>query len=88
MDALREQAGKRVPEDVAVAGFDDIAMAGWPHYDLTTFRQPVDEIVDVAVGMIEDGSCAPGRPAIIRRLAGNLVVRGSTDPEAARNSAA
>lgn len=88
MDALREQAGKRVPEDVAVAGFDDIAMAGWPHYALTTFRQPVDEIVDVTVSMIEDGSCAPGQASIIRRLSGKLVVRRSTDPAATQDFAA
>jgi DNA-binding LacI/PurR family transcriptional regulator len=80
IDALREDGGKRVPEDIAVAGFDDIAMAGWPHYALTTFRQPVDEIVDVAVRMIEDGSCAPGQVPIVRRLSGGLVIRGSTDP--------
>jgi DNA-binding LacI/PurR family transcriptional regulator len=82
IDALREEAGKRVPEDIAVAGFDDIAMAGWPHYDLTTFRQPVDEIVEVAVAMIGDGSCLPGQIPIVRRLSGSLVVRGSTSPQA------
>jgi DNA-binding LacI/PurR family transcriptional regulator len=83
IDALREDAGKLVPQDIAVAGFDDIAMASWPHYALTTFRQPVDEIVDVAIRMIEDGSCAPGRTPTISRLSGGLVVRRSTDPQAA-----
>ncbi|MCJ0867793.1 LacI family DNA-binding transcriptional regulator [Streptomyces sp. AP-93] len=41
--ALRE-AGRRVPEDVAVVGFDDSSLA--PHTDppLTTVRQPVEEL--------------------------------------------
>jgi len=77
IDALQEN-GVGVPGDIAVAGFDDIAMAGWPHYNLTTFRQPIDTIVDVAVAMLEDGSCAPGQPPIIRRISGELIRRRST----------
>jgi DNA-binding LacI/PurR family transcriptional regulator len=53
-------------------------MAGWPHYDLTTFRQPIDTIVDVAITMIEDGSCAPGHAPGVRRISGELIKRGST----------
>jgi DNA-binding LacI/PurR family transcriptional regulator len=78
IDALREEAGIKVPEDVSVAGFDDIAMARWPRYSLTTFRQPVDQMVEVTVKMIEDGSCRPGQPSSIKRLPGSLVVRKST----------
>jgi DNA-binding LacI/PurR family transcriptional regulator len=80
IDALRDEAGLRVPEDVSVAGFDDIAMASWPRYQLTTFRQPVDEMVALAVRMIGDGSCEPGRPATIRRLPGSLIIRKTTAP--------
>lgn len=80
IDAFRDEAGLRVPEDISVAGFDDIAMAGWPRYSITTFRQPLDEMVQVTVGMIEDGSCEPGQSATIRRLSGELIVRKTTGP--------
>jgi len=80
IDALREDSGKRVPEDISVAGFDDIPMAAWPHYALTTFRQPLDEIVTVVVGMLEDGSCQPGQPSSVKRISGGLIVRQSTGP--------
>jgi DNA-binding LacI/PurR family transcriptional regulator len=83
LDALREEKKRRVPQDISVAGFDDIPIAGWPHYDLTTFRQPLDDIVEVVMAMLEDGSCEPGKLSSIRRLAGQLIVRRSSEPSPA-----
>jgi DNA-binding LacI/PurR family transcriptional regulator len=40
---LRE-TGRRVPEDVAVIGFDDIEMAQYTDPPLTTVRQPIVDI--------------------------------------------
>ncbi|GGA40391.1 LacI family DNA-binding transcriptional regulator [Pelagibacterium lentulum] len=78
LDALRDEAGLRVPEDIAVAGFDDIAMASWPHYSLTTFRQPINQIVAATVKIIRTGSAQPGRPAKTHLISGELKVRKST----------
>ncbi len=47
---------------------------------LTTFRQPLDEIVTVVVGMPEDGSRQPGQPSSVKRISGGLIVRQSTGP--------
>jgi DNA-binding LacI/PurR family transcriptional regulator len=41
--ALRA-AGRRVPEDVAVVGFEDSAMARYAQPPLTTVRQPIEEL--------------------------------------------
>lgn len=51
MDALRE-AGLRVPEDVAVVGFDDIAAARMISPALTTIRQHQDEIGKRAAALL------------------------------------
>ncbi|WP_240521709.1 LacI family DNA-binding transcriptional regulator [Amycolatopsis vastitatis] len=41
--ALR-RAGRKVPEDVAVVGFDDLPISSWTDPPLTTVRQPVEEM--------------------------------------------
>lgn len=78
MDALRKEAGIRIPEDIAVCGFDDIAMASWPAYSLTTYRQPLDAIVDSAIEiLLSKEEMSPTRIS----LPGELIVRASTKGE-------
>jgi DNA-binding LacI/PurR family transcriptional regulator len=76
LDALRDVCGVRVPQDVAVAGFDDIAMAGWPRYSLTTCRQPLDALVAATLDAI---AAPPGEPDPVQLIPGDLVIRRSTD---------
>jgi DNA-binding LacI/PurR family transcriptional regulator len=73
LDALRHTAGLRVPDEVAVVGFDDIPMAGWPAYNLTTLRQPVEAMAQRTVDLLQDGAAA----AQASRLPASLVRRGS-----------
>ena len=78
MGVLRAELGLRIPQDVAVVGFDDVPMAAWPEYDLTTVRQGmarlVEETADVLLARIEDPSLPPRRVLI----EGRLIRRGST----------
>jgi LacI family transcriptional regulator len=80
MDTLRSELGLRIPEDAGVAGFDDVPIAAWPAYDLTTYSQPLDrmvtETVATLIDRIESGNPDPRR----LRLEGRLVVRKSTRP--------
>lgn len=52
IDALRYKLGKRVPEDVLVAGFDGISEAAREPYRLTTMRQPVEQMVSRTVDIL------------------------------------
>jgi len=51
VQALRE-AGRRVPEDVSVVGFDDIQSAAFQNPALTTVRQPLREMGVIAAEML------------------------------------
>lgn len=53
LDTARNEFGLKVPEELCVIGFDDIEQAGWSSYDLTTFRQPVEQIADYILELIE-----------------------------------
>jgi len=55
---------------------DDVPMAGWPSYLLTTVRQPVDEMVARAVGALLRRIGGEGGPEKIR-VDGPLVIRRS-----------
>ena len=76
MDTLRFEMGLRVPEDVSVIGYDDVPMAAWPSYNLTTIRQPVRRMVEATVDILLnqiEGETAPNRI----RIDGPLITRGS-----------
>lgn len=74
-----EEGGLRVPEDVSVVGFDDIAIAGLARVSLTTVVQPREELarlgMEFLVRRIEAGDELPLQQV---RLTPALVVRGST----------
>jgi DNA-binding LacI/PurR family transcriptional regulator len=54
MDAARSEFGIPVPDELCVIGFDDIEQAGWSSYALTTFRQPIDQIVDHIARLLDE----------------------------------
>jgi LacI family transcriptional regulator len=51
LDAAR-RLGVRVPEELSVIGFDDIDMARWEGFGLTTIRQPLAEMARAAAGLL------------------------------------
>ncbi|GAA0473283.1 LacI family DNA-binding transcriptional regulator [Streptomyces olivaceiscleroticus] len=71
--------GLRVPEDVSVTGFDDLALATAVEPELTTVRLPAEEFG--AAGMRALIDVLAGRPpAAPTTLPVELVTRGSTAP--------
>ncbi len=72
-------AGRRIPEDISIVGFDDIALASYFEPPLTTMAQPkrkmgaraVQMILDLIGGDVEVTDCV---------LPSRLIVRQSTAP--------
>jgi LacI family transcriptional regulator, galactose operon repressor len=78
--ALRalSEASLRVPEDVAVVGFDDVPLASYTEPPLTTVRQELRQMGETAARMLMgyfDGTALPTAPVM---LPTTLIVRGST----------
>jgi DNA-binding LacI/PurR family transcriptional regulator len=77
-NALRE-ADRRVPDDVSVVGFDDIALAAYFDPPLTTVRLPAFELGQAAGRALLD-RIADRAVAVRTVLPTELIVRGSTAP--------
>ncbi len=72
--------GLEVPADISVIGFDDVPMAAWEVFSLTTVRQPLSEMAREAARMLVEriehvGDIGAGRE---RLFATSLVRRATT----------
>ena len=76
LDAVR-QSGRRVPDDVAIVGFDDGELARSSVPPLTTVRQPIDELgrrmADLLIAQLDHNAAPKG---LILKT--ELVIRQST----------
>jgi LacI family transcriptional regulator len=85
VDAARS-LGVDVPTDVSILGFDDVPMAAWEVFQLTSVRQPLGEMARAAARMLVerieyDGDIGGGREQV---FATSLVKRFTTDRVADR----
>ncbi|MXP64976.1 LacI family transcriptional regulator [Roseomonas sp. M0104] len=69
--------GVRVPQDIAVVGFDGLPAAARPCYDLTTVEQPLQAMIGRALGMLQARIGNPSLPDETASLRGRLLMRGS-----------
>jgi DNA-binding LacI/PurR family transcriptional regulator len=77
LNVVSGERGMQVGRDISVVGFDNIEMTSWPLINLTTWTQPLSEMVDATISVLKaqlETSSAP----IQHVLKGRLVVRGTT----------
>jgi LacI family transcriptional regulator len=67
-----------VPDDVWVAGYDDIGMSSWAAFDLTTIRQPIREMASLAIQCLLARVDGKAKAPRVRRVDAELIVRSST----------
>jgi DNA-binding LacI/PurR family transcriptional regulator len=86
LDTLRHELGLAVPQDVSVVGFDDVPQAAWASYELTTFEQPVEPMVEATVallqGYLRQTQTPPSRNLVVP---GQLIIRQSARQSAPRS---
>lgn len=73
VDCIRHRLGLRVPDDIAVTGLDDIPQAAGAGYRLTTYRQPIRDMAEYLVEVLESRETTQ----LSRTFTGRLVVRES-----------
>lgn len=79
------QAGLRVPDDIALAGFDDIPLARYVHPGLTTMRVNIAQVGDRAVRMLLaqlGNNPTPAMASVV--MTPDLIVRESCATPASR----
>lgn len=80
--------GLDVPRELAIAGFDGIAISGYVTPALTTYAQAIDDVARVCVSMLLErlqnpaAETSPDGDANTIKLKGELVVRESTQQRA------
>lgn len=75
-----QEAGRRVPDDISVVGFDDVAIASYSLPTLTTIRQPLEKMGRIAAQTLLDR--IEERTEFVPEIAvePELVVRQSAGP--------
>ncbi|RKQ57849.1 DNA-binding LacI/PurR family transcriptional regulator [Vogesella indigofera] len=73
IETARHEFGLRVPQDLAIAGYDGDELAASPSFNLTSYRQPLQEMVAALIDMLKGRSEARSI-----NLPGELIIRGST----------
>ncbi|EIR3068564.1 ribose operon transcriptional repressor RbsR [Salmonella enterica] len=71
------QAGLRIPQDMAVIGYDDIELARYMTPPLTTIHQPKDELGELAIDVLIHRMAQPALQQQRLQLTPVLTVRGS-----------
>jgi len=77
IDVARSEFGLEVGRQISIVGFDDIQLAASAAFRLTTFSQPLDEMVGDTVSLLLDACNTRDRLAVSRIVTGQLVVRES-----------
>lgn len=82
--AAAEELGLRVPEEIALVGFDDVETSAHKQPSLTTVRQPFHEMgqraAELLLRLLESPGYLPLRPGITPFLPSVLFSSASTEP--------
>lgn len=73
IDVARYEFGLKVPEELAFVGYDGSTLAAALAYNLTTYEQPMEQMVNTLIDMLK-GRIEPKSIT----LPGRLIIRGST----------
>jgi DNA-binding LacI/PurR family transcriptional regulator len=77
LQIARAEFGKEPGVDVSIVGFDNVAIAAWPGFSLTTYSQPVSTMVTRTVALVRQQLDNSTASCVHEMVQGELIVRGS-----------
>lgn len=77
MEVMHCELGLQAGVDVSVVGYDDVAMAAWSSFELTTVRQPANRMVEAVVDQLIDQIEGKTQDAQQVEIDGPLIIRRS-----------
>jgi DNA-binding LacI/PurR family transcriptional regulator len=75
--AVRDLNSHAVPEDIAIIGFDDIAQAAWPNFQLSTVHNPTQDKAAAIRERVALRALDPHSPSVSLRFATTLTLRAT-----------
>ena len=75
-----QSAGLKCPVDVGLIGLNDMEMARWENIDLTTIHQPIQQIIDSSIELVEAMLDDPDRYPEARLFPCSVVERSTLRP--------
>ena len=79
LSAMREH-GMHPIKDIGIIGLNDMHMASWQGFDLTTIHQPIAQIISASVDLIEEMLIVPDRHPEARLFPCHIIERGTLRP--------
>ncbi len=77
IEVLRHELGLDIPEEVSIVGYDDVTLAAWDSFQLTTVRQPANRMVEATVEHLLDRIAGTETQAERIEIDGPLIIRKS-----------
>lgn len=75
--AAAQEAGLSVPDDLGILGLNDMAISHWQNINLTTLHNPIEEIVDASIDLVEAMLDAPDIAPTAQLFDCHVVERGT-----------
>lgn len=77
MEVARSEFGLRPGKDISIVGFDDVGIAKWAVFDLTTYSVPTAVMVSRTVEMLYGMLRGEQFKSVHQVILGELIIRGS-----------
>ena len=75
LDYIKKNTKIEIPKDIEIFGYDDISMANWSSYNLSTVKQPLRQMSKLVTQLINDNIKDPDYEAVSHLIQGTLIKR-------------